>query len=71
MLNGSTMQVACVFLSAASSEECITQFINVSYLSILMYLIFYLMKFLTLRLRKCSLAGNFEDGILRIRLAGN
>lgn len=51
-LAGSTMQVACVFLSAPSFAECITQFINVLYLSILMYLIFYLMKFLTYRLRK-------------------
>ena len=50
--NGSIMQVVCVFLSASSSSECITQFINASYLSILMYLIFYLMKFLTYRLRK-------------------
>lgn len=51
-VDGSTVHVACVFLSASSSEECVTLFINVSYLSILIYLMFYLMKFLTFRLSK-------------------
>lgn len=54
------MQVSCAL--SASSEDCISQFINVSYLRIVTYLIFYLMKFRIFRLR----GGITQNGIQAI-----
>ena len=58
----------------------VTQFVNVSYLSILIYFLFNEISNLQAEeviqnvssklLEKCSLAGSFEVGILRKALAG-
>lgn len=57
------MQVSCAL--SASSEDCISQSINVSYLRIVTYLIFYLMKFRIFRLRG-DITQNDIQAILKV-----